>query len=370
MTDSTPRRILFCIDSLVRGGTELQLIGLVDRLDRRRYRPFLLTLRPTPAELIPADCVHLNWSVPRLLAPAGMLALLRLVRLLRREKIDIVQTFFQDSTIFGGLAARLAGVPVRLACFRDLGFWRTRLQALLLHRVYPLMTGFLCNSGVIRENFVAHDGLDAADFTVIPNGIDAGALPWVEHTGPTLHVGLVGNLTRQVKRADLFVQAAGKVSSEFPEVTWHLVGDGQLRPELEEMARQVGLDGRIVFAGRIDDVAGYLEKLQVGVLCSDSEGFSNALLEYMFKGCAVVATNVGGNAEAVADGRTGLLVPPGDADALAAALRTLVTDTESRQRLARQARDHVASTFSWENCLSGHQAVYDRALAKARPGRG
>ena len=359
MAAAEPRKILFCIDALVRGGTELQLLGLINRLDRRRYQPHLLTLRPTPEELNPADCPHLAWNVPRLLSPAGLLALWRLVRLLRRERFDVVQTFFQDSTLFGGLAARLAGVPVRLACFRDLGFWRTRKQTLLLHRVYPLMTGFLCNAKVVQENFVAHDGLDPADFTVIYNGIDPAELTWVEHTGPTLQVGLVGNLTRRVKRADLFIRAAARVAREHPGVTFHILGDGHLRPELEALAAGEGLTERLVFAGRISDVAGYLAQLDVGVLCSDSEGFSNALLEYMFKGCAAVATDVGGNTEALKHGQTGLLVPPDDVDALAAALDRMITDVPGRQTMARAARDYVAATFSWDACLREHMAVYE-----------
>jgi len=369
MTDSRPRKVLFCIDALVRGGTELQLTGLIDRLDRRYFTPCLLTLRPSPPELTPADCEHLAWDVPRLVSPGGLAALNRLVRWLKQEEVSVVQTFFQDSTIFGGTAARLAGVPVRLACFRDLGFWRTRRQTFLLHRVYPHMTGFLCNAQVVRDNFVTHDGLDPADFTVIPNGIDTVALPWADHPGPTRHIGLVGNLTRRVKRADLFLRAAGRVARRHPGVTWHIVGDGHLRPELEALARSEGLGDHVVFAGRIDDVAGYLEQLDVGVLCSDSEGFSNALLEYMFKGCAAVATDVGGNSEAITHGETGLLVPADDETALAEALVRLVEDVPLRQRLAVAARAEAAAVYNWETCVQRHQAVYTSQLTAAQDGK-
>jgi L-malate glycosyltransferase len=360
MPGNKPIKILFCIDALVRGGTELQLLGLIDRLDRSRFSPHLLTIRPTPAELNPDNCPHLEWNVPRLLAPGGVRDTIRLARYLRREKFDVVQTFFQDSTIFGGVAARLAGVPVRLACFRDLGFWRTRNQALLLHRVYPMMTGFLSNAAVVKRNFVEHDGLRADDITVIYNGIETSALPWVEHTGPTLHIGIVGNLTRHVKRTDLFIKAAAMVS-RIPggeNVTWHIIGDGDFRTDFENLARAEGIADQVVFTGRISDVAGYLEKLQVGVLCSDSEGFSNALLEYMFKGCACVATDVGGNSEAIEDMKTGLLVPPDNAEALAVALGQLVTDPVLRQSLAGRARQFVAAEFNWEKCVAEHESVY------------
>ena len=246
-TADAPRRILYVIDALARGGTELQLTGLIDRLDRTRWQPHLCTLRPSDRGLLPADCPHLEWDVPRLLAPGGMAAVWRLARFLRRGRFAAVQTFFQDATAFGGVAARLAGTPVRLASFRDMGFWRTRRQELMLRRVYPLMTGFIANAGVVRDHFCVRDGIDPARVQVIPNGVDLAGLPWREHAGPTRHVGIVGNLNRRVKRTDLFLRAAGRVARDHPAVTWHVVGDGEFRPEYEQLARAEGLDGRVVF---------------------------------------------------------------------------------------------------------------------------
>lgn len=358
MAAAVPKKILFCIDSLTRGGTELQLIGLIDRLDRSRFEPHLLTIRPSPPELDPADCRRLPWRVPRLVSPRGARSVLALVSLLRRERIDVVQTFFQDSTVIAGPAARLARVPVRLACFRDMGFWSTPGQVRVLRQVYRGMTGYLANAQVVRDHFVERFGLAPERFTVTPNGIDGGRLPWVDHEGPTLDIGLVGNLTRRVKRTDLFLRAAGIVAARRPDVRWHLVGDGPLRGEYEALAGELGIGSQTVFAGRIADVAGYLEKLQVGVICSDSEGLSNALLEYQFKGCATVATAVGGNPELVRDGETGLLVPPDDAPALADAIERLVVDVALRRRLARQARLAVENEYGWSRCLAAHESAW------------
>lgn len=363
MTPGNPIKILYCIDALARGGTELQLAGLIARLDRRRFRPALCTLRPSAPELTPADCPHLALDARRLFAPGGLRAAWTLRRWLRDNEVDIVQTFFQDATAIGGVAARLAGTPVRLAAFRDMGFWCSRSQEVLQRRTHPLMTGFVANSRVVKDHFVARDGLDADRVTVVPNGVDGEKLAWVDHAGPTTDIGLVGNLNRGVKRADLFIRAAGIVARDHPDVRWHLLGDGHLRPQLEELARDCGLDDRVVFAGRVPDVTDYLGRLQVGVLCSDSEGFSNALLEYLFRGCAAVATAAGGNIEAVTDGKTGLLIPVGDAEALAAALGRLVEDVELRRRLAAAARVDAEKRFAWDVCVAAHEAYYERALA-------
>ncbi len=358
-----PTKVLYCIDALARGGTELQLTGLIARLDRRLVQPHLLTLRPTPPELAPADCPLLVLDVPRLASPRGLRTVVSVARQLRRGGFGAVQTFFQDATIFGGAAARLAGVPVRLASFRDLGFWRDPRQEWLMRRTYPLLTGFVANSRMVRDHFAERDGLDPARIRVIPNGVDVAALPFVDHTGPTTEVGIVGNVNRQVKRIDLFVRAAGIVAQRHPQVRWHVVGDGQLRPAMEALAAECGLGDRIVFAGRVADVPAYLQRLQVGVLCSDSEGFSNALLEYMFKGCAAVATDVGGNAEALEHDRTGLLVPVGDAEALAAALTVMIEDVPRRRRLAAAARHTAETTYGWDRCVAAHLELYRRSAA-------
>lgn len=359
VTSARPNKILFCIDSLTRGGTELQLTGLIERLDRSRWEPHLLTIRPSPPELHPDDCGRLAWNVPRLLSPRGAGAALGLARRLRREDFAVVQTFFQDSTLLAGPAARLAGVPVRLASFRDLGFWVTPGQARVLRRVYGGMTGFLANAQVVRDHFAGLFDLAPERFTVTPNGIDSEALPFVEQAGPTLDIGLVGNLTRRVKRTDLFLAAAARLAQRHPDVRWHVIGDGDLRTEAEAFVARAGIAGRVVFTGRIADVAGYLERLQVGVICSDSEGLSNAVLEYQFKGCAVVATDTGGNPELVQHGETGLLVPTDDAGNLADALERLIDDVPLRRRLAAEARRRAAARYNWESCLAAHEQAWD-----------
>ena len=351
-------KILYCIDNLACGGTELQLVNLINRLDRSRLEPHLLTLRKYDVEAFPVTCPHLVKDIPRIFSPSGIASVLSLAAWLRKNRIDAVQTFFQDATIVGGLAARLAGVPIRFASFRDMGFWRTGRHEWLLKNVYRMMTGYVANSDVVIDYFTKEFGLSVGKFTKIYNGADVTALPWVEHQGPASHVAIVGNLNRRVKRTDLFIKAAGILSPEFPEISWHVLGEGHYRAEYEELADSLGLGGRIVFAGNVDNVPAYLEQIQIGVNSSDSEGLSNALLEYMFKGCAVVATAVGGNSELVRDQETGLLVPPDDPEKLAAALRELIEKNELRGALAHNARLYAEETFSWEKCLAAHENLY------------
>jgi len=353
-----PVKILYAIDNLLRGGTELQLIGLIERLNPEQYTPYLLTIRQSDPALTPPNCKHLAWYVPNLFSLAGVIALFKLIRFLRAEKISIVQTFFQDSTLFAGTAAHLARVPVRIACFRDLGFWHNKTQAMFLKQVYQRMTGFICNANIVREHFIKHFQLNPDKMHVLRNGIDVSALPYINHVNSCTQVGIVGNMTRPVKRTDLFIKAAGIVASRHPEITWHIIGDGHMRGELETLAKENNVFEKIHFAGRVSDVAGYLEKLDVGVICSDSEGLSNALLEYMFKGVASVATAVGGNPELIEHEKSGLLISPNNEHELANAIMRLIEDAPLKNKLAVAARQKAESEYSWEKCMSAHHNYY------------
>lgn len=360
-----PTTICYCIDSIHRGGTESQLVGLINRLDRRRFSPRLCTIRSSDTYLDEAMCPRVELNAPRLFSATGAWRLRQLARYLRREGVDVVQTFFQDSTLLGMAAARLARVPVRLVSFRDLGFWRTPQQEFLMRRAYPMATGFLANSQAVKDRVCTRDHLDPSRVRVVYNGIDSGRFRYVDHPEMEIAIGIVGNLNRRVKRADLFLRAAARVAVRHPGVTWHLIGDGELRPQYEALAVELGIADRTVFTGRLADVPAYLQRLAVGVICSDSEGFSNAILEYMLSGCAVVATAVGGNLEAVHDGKTGLLVPPGDEVALANALSHLVEERAVRLRIARNARAMVEREFGWARCLADHEEYYLSSLLAA-----
>ena len=366
MTTDTrpPTKILYCIDKLLRGGTELQLIGLIERLDPALYQPYLLTIRPSDPSLVPANCIALSWDVPKLFCWSGLKALFSLIQFLRREHIDIVQTFFQDSTVFGGLAAFIAGTRVRLACFRDLGFWLTPKQKKVLPFIYRRMTGFICNAHMVRDHFSHIFNIPLERMTVIGNGVEASALRFIQHTGPCQHIGIVGNMTRPVKRTDLFIKAAAMVAKTHPDIQWHILGDGHLRTELEQLAEDSGIRGKLQFAGRIDRIPEYLERLDIGVICSDSEGLSNALIEYMFKGVTAIATAVGGNPELIAHEKTGLLIPPNDAQALADALNHLIEDNDLRHHLALQAREKAEQAFNWPSCLQYHHHFYQHQLGR------
>jgi glycosyltransferase involved in cell wall biosynthesis len=346
-----PVRVCFLIDNLYTGGTETQLVALIRGLDRTRVRPYLCLLRgdlPGARELEPDCCPVLRLGVGSLCSAATLGKARRLAQFLRRHRIGVLQTYFADSTYFGVLVGRLAGVRHIIRTRNNLGYWLTPLHRRLgrLARRFADLTLTNCEAG--RQAVLADEGADPRSVVVLENGVDLerfAAVPPLSSAPGPVRVGAVANL-RPVKGLDVFVRAAARAAAGRPGVTFEVAGDGPMRPELERLVADLGLGARLRLPGIQADVPAFLARTDIAVLCSRSEGMSNALLEYMAAGRAIVATRVGANERLVEDGVHGLLVPPGDEQALAAAVGRLADDGRLRARLGAAARERAERDHS------------------------
>ena len=181
-------------------------------------------------------------------------------------------------------------------------------------------------------------------------------------------VGIVANL-REVKDLPLFLRAAQRVAREVPDAAFLLVGQGPLRTALGALASELGIASRVFFTDGRGAVPDYLARMSIGCLSSKSEGFSNAILEYMAAGLPVVATAVGGNAEAVAHGETGYIVAERTPEAFAAPLVTLLRDEPLRREMGRRGLERCRSRFEIAATIRALEDYYGRLAApgKARP---
>lgn len=367
-------RVCYVIDELRVGGTERQLAQVASRLDPTRVQAEICCLRGDPSTIgLRVDCPVRVLGIRRLRHPGTLARVLAFARYLRRRRVEVVQTFFFDAALVGILAGRLAGVPLLIASRRDLGYWYspwtlhwTRLVGRLAHRI-------LANSEAVRDAVVRTEGVPREKVDVIHNGIELPALAdpggrrllrsrlGIPPDG--LVFGLVANLNRPVKDVGTFIAAAARVAVRLPDASFLVVGDGPLRPELEAQAQRLGLTGRILFVGEIGEPSEYVAALDVGVLSSRSEGLPNAILEYMAHGIPSVATRVGGVPEVLHDGRTGLLVPPQDPEAMAEAILGLVGSAETRRTMGAEARRRVETAFSLEGMVEELERYYRSHLA-------
>jgi glycosyltransferase involved in cell wall biosynthesis len=337
--------VSFVIDRLSRAGTETQMLALIRELNRTRIEPSLVLLDGTDAEsrALEPDCPVVRLGVTRLASRSAASAARRLAAEWAARRPDVVQAYFLDSAYFAAVVARWSRVTRVVRVRNNLGYWLTPRHRLLGRLVRPLVDVTLTNTPVGRQQ-LEREGEPAA---VIPNGVDLDRFRDIRPPDVTgsVRVGCVANL-RPVKNLDGLLRAAKSVSDRFSRVTFTIAGDGDQRTELERLRDRLGLRGRFEIVGPTADVPGFLSGCAVAVLPSHSEGMSNAVLEYMAAGRAVVATAVGATPELLDGGRCGLLAPPGDDAALASAIGRLLVDQRLAAELGAAARRRAEREYS------------------------
>ena len=361
-------RVCFVIDRLSRAGTETQLLALIRAIDRARVVPHLCLLDgedPESRALEPPDCPVLRLGLKSFRNPGVLARAAELVRFWRRHRIDVVQTYFLDSTYLGVALARLAGVRRVVRVRNNLGHWLTPWHRRLGRLYGRLAHVTLTNSEPGKRAIVEAERLPARRVAVLENGVDLdrfrNSRP-PETSGGLVRIGAVANL-RPVKNIDGLIRAAHALAATFPQLRFEVAGEGEQRPHLERLIRECRLEGRFHLLGPVADVPAFLARQDIAVLCSHAEGMSNALLEYMAAGRAVVATAVGAAPRLIADGAEGLLVPPGDGAALAGAVARLVREPELARRLGAAARLRVERDFSRAAMCRRFEDFYRRLAA-------
>ncbi|MFO0842171.1 MAG: glycosyltransferase [Gemmataceae bacterium] len=362
-----PVRVCFLIDELATAGTETQLLALIRRLDRSRVAPYLALLRgdsPASRALEPDECPVLRLGVGSLRSPRTALRAARFLHFLWRERIDVVQTYFPDASYFGVPAAWLAGVRHRVRTRNNIGHWLTPLHRRLGRSLNVLTTATVANCAAARDALLADERPPADRVWVLENGVDLERFLAVPPAGDgAARVGAVANL-RPVKGIDVLVAAAARL----PGVTFEVAGEGDQREALQNQIREGGIQDRFRLPGARGDIPGFLAGLDVAVLPSRAEGMSNAVLEHMAAARPLVATATGATPELIRNGVDGLLVPPGDADALAAAIRHLLTDRALARRLGDSARRRAAERYSRTAMVRRFEEFYTRLVHGAERG--
>lgn len=261
------------------------------------------------------------------------------------------------ATLFGGPAALVASRRVSFG-LRHPFFGRIK-YSWRVSRVIAV-------SEAIRRSLVAQ-GLDARRVVTVHSGIDPARFAAgnrergrkaLEASGDAWLIGTAGHLAAH-KGMDLFLDAAALAAGDLPKARFVVIGDGERRGDLEARARRLGLEGKVRFAGFRDDMPDLLKALDLFVLASHSgEGSPAVLKEAMAAGTPVAATALDGVEEIIEDARYGLLTPPGDARALAQAMRTVASDATLRARITAAARERVRD-FTLDRMVERTEAVYD-----------
>ena len=374
--DSRRYRIAYVIGELDKGGAEYQLHELLRHLDRRVFEPTVLVLASGGYWTEPIRALGVTvHEFPRRQS-ADVSRLVRLRAALRALAPDVLHTIMWSANSYGRLAALGLGIPVVIAAERNV-IRRPRWQVWIERALDRVTDRYLVNCAAITAELHQRGGLAAAKINVVHNGIDLGVLPSFEPDREKARraagfdpsrrlVAQIGRLTEQ-KDYPTFLAAARIVAARFSDVDFLVVGTGERRADLERLAADLGIASRVRFTGLRHDVPALLGGVDVLALTSRYEGLPNVVLEAMAAGAVAVATDVGGCRDVIVDGETGLLVPPRNPDATAAALGRVLADPEWRTRLAVAARRRVEDEFSVQIMAARTADAYRRLLAARAP---
>lgn len=301
---------------------------------------------------IPVERIRMR----RTLSP---LAFARLVRIIRRQRPAIVHTHLVHADFHALPAGRLSRVPLLVSTKHGFNPFRDgRAFATADRLVGRLADVHIAISAGLARYLAEREGFDATSFEVVHYGIEPGDAPPAPPGAPKL--AIVGRLI-PIKGHDVLLRALAAVRRERPELTLDVVGEGPLEGELRAAVDELGLGDAVTFSGRIAPVAPAFEGAEIVVVPSFGEGFGMVALEAMERARPVIASAVGGLPEIVDDGRTGLLVPPGDVDALAAAIRDLTASPARAAAMGAAGRARALEQFAQGRCTDRTLELYRTA---------
>jgi glycosyltransferase involved in cell wall biosynthesis len=360
--------IAIFVDRYIAGGTQRQMIELLKRIDRRRFRVYPVCFHgdgPWVNRVAELGDPIAHFPIHGFRRPDTARQLFSFARWCRSKGIAVMHTWEIYSNIFGLPGAALGGVPVRIGSRRGLG--GPPGARLLQRAAYRAAHRIVANSQAAAQQ-VAADGVPEGRIIVISNGIDPSIVPRIHYSARPRRIAVVACL-RQEKRIDVLIAAAPRVLERHPDAEFLIVGDGPCREQLTALARATAVFDRFQFLGHRDDVPAVLAQADLLVLPSQSEAFPNAIIEAMAAGLPVVATHVGGIPELVEEGRTGRLVPPGDANALAGALLDVLDPPARAAEFGRAGRRRIEETYSFDRMVEQFETLYVSELERSHARR-
>ncbi|MBP2673509.1 MAG: glycosyltransferase, WbnK-like family [Deltaproteobacteria bacterium] len=391
-TGSLPVGVAYVLPGLGRGGTEKHVLDLASRIDRSRFSPCVISTAEDSA--MEGDFAGRGIPVYRLpyrgvsIHPARFLPLLRdarrffreFARILAERRISVLHAYLPAANVLGMAAALGRGTRVRIVSKRALCRYKEG------HPVYSRFEelanlaadAVMVNSRAVAEEVRRSERFTGGKMFLVYNGLDIPP----EREGrkpPPADLGLppdaplvsyVANL-REDKGHLCLVEAAQAVAAVFPAVRFLFVGrEDREAASIRDRIRILGLERHILLTGSRRDVAEILDASDLVAHPGEQEGLSNAILEAMAAGLPVVASSVGGNPEAVEDGETGRLVPPGDAPAMASAILELLRDPARAAAMGRAGRERARRRFSLEGMVSEVERMYLELLRGEHPSPG
>jgi glycosyltransferase involved in cell wall biosynthesis len=371
---SSDDRIRVCLLSDTVGldaGTERQVVETAKRLDQRRFQVHVCCLEESPQlRSLDGTCQTAVFPTPSVNSWTGLRQVLRFRKYLRHHRIQIVHAYMNKTAAFAVLASLVSGRIV-ITSRLNTGYWYTPALRRFFRLLNLRTNSIMANSIGAKQIAVDTERLDPKRVEVVYQGVDMtrfnlglGDRSTADRLGIPAKarvVGIVANL-RPVKDLPLFLRAAQVVAREFEDVAFLLAGRGELYQELADLAAELGLRDRVFFTQGQGNIMDYLSRMNIGCLTSFSEGFSNAVMEYMAAGLPVVAMDVGGNRDAIVEGETGFLVQERTPEAFAKPLITLLRDPQLSSRMGAAGFERCKENFEVGKTIKQLEDLYESVM--------
>ena len=368
-----PIKLIFLVVGLGVGGTESHLLELASRIDRKRFEVVVVSLKPDG--LLVSELRSRGVRVISLNGKGKMdiRVLFRLREILRAERPDVVQAFLFLANVVALLCGRILKSFAVISSYHDEVVSEGWFNRMIDRATMKWAAHIVCCSEAVRRSVDQKIGRGKNNFAVIPFGVDTD---WFREprgiSGSTIVlqkglpvIGTVCRLVEPKKGLKYLLEAVAQLEQEAgkPVCQVLLVGEGPAEQGLRTLSERLGISPRVAFVGARRDIPAVLSLMSIFVLPSLYEGFGIAILEAMAAGKPVIATTVGGIPEFVVSGQSGFLVPPGDAPALARAIKQLLDEPEKACAMGRQGQAHVKKHYSIESVVRQHEQLYELCLA-------
>jgi len=361
-------KVLHLVEDLKIGGLERVIADIAQGLDKKKFEVGVWCVARSGEVATELEEKGIEVKILGIFSCYNPCRIVRIAWLLKKSKADIVHTHGYFASVIGRTAAKIAGVPILIHHMHST-YWEYRKRHIFFERFLGLLTQKVVCCSKAVENFVTgHLKVNPSKTIVVYNGVDEEEFISIKDKSALktrlgiqstdLVVGTVSSLYHH-KGHRYLLQAVPLVLDAFPSTKFLIVGDGPLRKRLEDQAKDLNIAAHLIFTGRRKDIPDLLSVMDIFVLPSClREGLAISIIEAMASEKPVVATEIGGIPELVANEETGYLVPPRNPDALANAIVNLLKSPQRAKEMGRRGRTRFEERFTKRKMLSEVEYLY------------
>jgi len=359
------------------GGTENQLIKILKNLSKEKYEIIVIFLRNTDwidkyKEQLPFQSAIFN--LRKIKYPTTFISFVKMVQYIKKINPDILITFFPLSNMIGVIGGWLANVEYIVSTRRDYGLWLNRWSKAVLPIINKAVDKIIANSKPVKDIVCKYENVEEEKIQIIYNGFENSFRKIKKREKNELKkllgikdnasvIGILANL-RPMKHHVTFIKSARIIQNHINPIDFIIIGDGPLMHYLKSVVQQYCVEKCIHFVGNQNDIVPYLSILDIGVNCSENEGLSNAIMEYMAYGVPCIVSRAGGNTDLIENGVNGYTFQLDNEKELADTIIRLIKNKELKEKFIRESKEKIEKQFTLDMMINEYDRLFSKAIGK------